>query len=236
MKNNNIEKNINRFLDYLEKKGVAISTISLKKRHINVFFEFINENNLLDRPIADFNQQDFQKYDIFLSKRNIKESTKKTYLLSLSSFLEYMDVPIFLKEEKKETDVQKIVNYYFETKGYSLEKIKDDIKKSKIIYSRYTKPAKDLLHLTGSVNNAKRAIDKVAVWARSRNLDYAIETIFKKWLEIDNLKPKEKKKKSYYRNDPMVWSNTKKKWFVISKNGDWLEFAGDENEIECREE
>ncbi|MCK4474088.1 hypothetical protein KAU40_02395, partial [Candidatus Parcubacteria bacterium] len=75
---------------------------------------------------------------------------------------------------------------------------------------------------------------KVAEWAKSRNLDYAIETVFKKWLELDRLKPKEVVKKPFYRDDPMVWSRAKRKWYVIDKDGTWLEFADQESEIEWR--
>ena len=95
------------------------------------------------------------------------------------------------KQIQEETVIQEIVNHYFYTKGLSLEQIKDNAKKKKIIYSRFTRPAKQLLELAGSVKKAKAAIDKVAEWAKSRNLDYAIETVFKKWLELDRLKPKE---------------------------------------------
>jgi hypothetical protein len=115
-----------------------------------------------------------------------------------------------------------------------LERIKKDAKKKKIIYSRFTRPAKQLLVLAGSVRKAKAAIDKVADWAKSRNLDYAIETVFKKWLELDRLKPKEIVKKPYFQGDPLVWSGAKRKWYVISKDGDWLEFAGKEDEVEWR--
>lgn len=132
------------------------------------------------------------------------------------------------KENKiKETDIQKIVNHYFYSKGLSLDEIKKNAKKRKIIYSRYTRPAKQLLELAGSIKKAKNAIDKVAQWAQSRDLDYAIETVFKKWLEIDKLKPKKIAKKPFYDNQPMVWSQIKKKWFVINEEGEWLEFAGD---------
>jgi len=137
-------------------------------------------------------------------------------------------------KRKKETDIQKIVNHYFHTKGLSLEEIKNDARKKKIIYSRFTRPAKQLLELAGSVKKAKSAIDKVAEWAKSRKLDYAIETVFKKWLELDRLKPKEVVKKPYYRGDAMIWSETEKKWYVISEDGDWLEFAGEESDIEWR--
>src|SRR3989344_5017411 len=109
------------------------------------------------------------------------------------------------EELKKETAIQQIVTYFFETKGVDLDELKRSAKKKKIVYSRFTKPAKQLLELAGSIEKAKEAIDKVAQWANSRGLDYAIETVFKKWLELARLKPKEIVKKPYYRGDPMVW-------------------------------
>lgn len=138
------------------------------------------------------------------------------------------------KKEQRETAIQKIVNHYFYTKGLSLGEIKKSAKKRKIIYSRFVRPAKQLLELAGSAKKAKQAITKVAEWAKSRNLDYAIETVFKKWLELDRLKPKEIVKKPHYDEMPMVWSETRKKWYVIDKGGEWKEFAGKESEIEWR--
>ncbi len=136
----------------------------------------------------------------------------------------------------EETAIQQIVNHYFYTKGLTLEQIKEDAKKKKIIYSRFTRPAKQLLVLAGSVKKAKGAIDIVARWARSRKLDYAIETVFKKWLELDKLKPKEIVKKPYYQGNPMIWSQAKRKWYVITPENDWLEFAGKEEDLEWRTE
>ncbi|PIZ76589.1 MAG: hypothetical protein COY04_01285 [Parcubacteria group bacterium CG_4_10_14_0_2_um_filter_7_35_8] len=138
------------------------------------------------------------------------------------------------RKQQEETAIQKIVNHYFYTKGLSLDQIKKDAKKKKIIYSRFTRPAKQLLVLAGSVKKAMVAIDKVAQWANSRKLDYAIETVFKKWLELDRLKPKEIVKKPYFQGDPLVWSESKRKWYVISRGGDWLEFVGKEEEVEWR--
>jgi len=140
----------------------------------------------------------------------------------------------YFEELKEETAIRQIITHYFETREVSLEQLKRNAKKRKIVYSRYTRPAKQLLELAGSVKKAKAAIDKVAEWAKSRNLDYAIETVFKKWLELDRLKPKEIVKKPYYREDPMVWSEAKKKWYVIDRDGNWLEFAEKESEIEWR--
>jgi len=130
-------------------------------------------------------------------------------------------------KEKKETEIQEVVNHFFYTKGYTLEQVKEDAKKRKIIYSRFTRPAKELIELAGSKEAAKKAITTVAEWAKSRKLDYSIETVFKKWLELDKLKPKEIIKKPFYDDQQMVWSQIKKKWFVINDSGEWLEFAGD---------
>ncbi len=135
---------------------------------------------------------------------------------------------------KEETAIRRIVTFYFKTKGLSLEELKSDAKKRKIVYSRFTKPAKQLLQLAGSIEKAEKAMRIVAEWAQSRKLDYAIETVFKKWLEIDQLKPKEIVKKPFYGNRPMVWSETKKKWFVISTDGEWLEYCDKEDKIEWK--
>jgi len=135
---------------------------------------------------------------------------------------------------KDETAVRQIVTYFFESKGLGLKELKENAKKRKIVYSRFTKPAKQLLDLAGSINKAKEAIKKVADWANSRKLDYTIETVFKKWLELDRLKPKEIVKKPFYNGNPMIFSETKKKWYVINKFGEWLEFADKESTIEWK--
>jgi len=138
------------------------------------------------------------------------------------------------RKKKEETDIQKIVNHYFKSKGLTLDEIKKNARKRKIIYSRFTRPAKQLLELAGSVLKARKAIDKVARWAQSRNLDYAIETVFKKWLELDRLKPKEIVKKPFYNDNPMVWSQSKRKWYVVTPDGEWKEFAGQEDDIKWK--
>lgn len=153
-----------------------------------------------------------------------------------SKIIEYLEKGKikYYEELKEKTAIRDIITFYFQTKGVSLEKLKNDSRKKKIIYSRFTKPAKELLTLAGSIEKAKQAIAKVAEWAKSRNLDYAIETVFKKWLELDRLQPKEIVKKPYYRGKPMVFSETRKKWYVIDDNGEWLEFAGKQSDIEWR--
>ena len=140
----------------------------------------------------------------------------------------------YLEDLREETAVRQIVTYFFETKGVDLAELKKNARKRDIVYSRFTKPAKQLIELAGSPQIAKTAIKKVADWANSRKLDYAIETVFKKWLELDKLKPKEIVKKPFYRGDPMVWSENRKKWYVITSGGEWLEYADKEELIEWR--
>ncbi|MDO8529906.1 MAG: helix-hairpin-helix domain-containing protein [bacterium] len=151
-------------------------------------------------------------------------------------------------ELQEETSIRQLVTHFFKSKGLSLQELKENAKKRKIIYSRFTKPAKQLLELaqdasesgsagspvSGSLEKAKQAIDTVAAWANSRKLDYTIETVFKKWLELDRLKPKEIVKKPFYNGDPMVYSEAKRKWYVISKQGEWLLFADKESAIEWK--
>ena len=166
--------------------------------------------------------------------RRLKRKSKKTPKESLRLPTGQVKIGQLTLPLKLANDIQRIVNHYFYTKGLTLKEVKESAKKRKIIYSRYVKPAKQLLELAGSFKKAIEAIDKVADWAKSRNLDYTIETVFKKWLELDRLKPKEIVKKPYYQGNPMVWSETRKKWYVISPEGDWLEFADKEEEIEWK--
>jgi len=139
-----------------------------------------------------------------------------------------------ITKEEKESEIQQVVNHFFYSKGFTLDEIKESAKKKKIIYSRFTRPAKQLIDLAGSVKKAEEAITTVANWAKSRDLDYSIETVFKKWLELGKLKPKDIVKKPFYRNQPMVWSQTKRKWYVIDDGGEWLEYADKEDKIEWR--
>ena len=140
----------------------------------------------------------------------------------------------YYEDLKQETAIKQIITHYFETKGVGLGELKTNAKKRKIVYSRYTKPAKQLLELSGSVEKAKKNITTVAEWANSRDLDYAIETVFKKWLELDRLRPKELVKKPFYDGNPMYFSETKKKWYVVAPTGEWLEFADKKSKIEWR--
>ncbi len=139
----------------------------------------------------------------------------------------------FYEKLKKETAIRQVITHYFETKNISLQSLKKQAKKKQIIYARYTRPAKELLELTNySITKAKKSIKTVADWANSRDIDYTIDTVIKKWLELDKLKPKKLKKKAFYEGQEMREKN--KKWFVITANGEWLEFADKKDKIEWK--
>ena len=219
MSNKELSKIFYEIAELLEINGVAYKPTAYRKaasvlenleKDISLIYKKRGLNGIKEIPrIGDSIAKKIEEY---LKKRKIK----------------------YYEELKEETAIRQIVTHYFKTKDVSLAELKRNAKKRRIIYSRFTKPAKQLLELAGSVKKAKQAIDKVAEWAKSRGLDYAIETVFKKWLELDRLKPKEIVKKPFYQGNPMVWSDTRKKWYVISPEGEWLEFADKEDKIEWR--
>ena len=129
------------------------------------------------------------------------------------------------KTKKKETDVQKIVNRFFELKDWA-NKPKEFYQNNKIIYGRHVKPAKQLLELVAmedrDIHYAINRLEKLAMWAISREFDWSLETVIKKYLEIDKLT--EKEKKPYWKNQPMYQRGGR--WWVVTHNGEHLQFMG----------
>ncbi len=225
MINKEISKIFNEIAALLEIKGDSTF-------RINAYKKAIKSLNSLQKDVANIYKESGLKG--LKEIPGIGESTAKKIEEYIKSANQGGGKIKYFEDLKEETGIRQVITHFFESKGLGLQELKENAKKRKIIYSRFTKPAKQLLVLAGSIEKAKQAIDKVAQWANTRKLDYAIETIFKKWLELDRLKPKEIVKKPFYKGDPMIWSETKKKWFVISKHGEWLEFADKENTIEWR--
>jgi len=90
-------------------------------------------------------------------------------------------------EEKKETDIQQIVNHFFYKQGLELDDIKEQAKSGEINYARHTRAAKQLLTLVETVDKAKQAIDTMDKWSKDTGLDYTIDTTIKRWWEIKHL-------------------------------------------------
>lgn len=129
---------------------------------------------------------------------------------------------------KQSNRVSLLVNYFFELKGWA-DKDKNFYIKNQIVYARFTGPAKKLLTLCDEdIDRAKERLKKLSEWAISCGLEWGIDTVLKKWYELDTLKAKEKKQ--YYRGDLIVESRGKK-WVV--QNGEFLEF--DEGNVDPKE-
>jgi DNA polymerase/3'-5' exonuclease PolX len=220
MSNQKLAKIFYETADLLEIEGGLVFRINAYRKAANIIENLQKDLSLI------YNEQGMKGLKEI---RGIGDGTRK----KIEEFLKKGKIKYY-EELKEKNAIRDVVTYYFKTKGVSLDELKKNAKKRKIIYSRFTKPAKELILLSGSVEKAKEAIKKVAEWASSRNLDYAIETVFKKWLEMDRLRPKEIVKKPFFQGKQMIWSETRKKWYVISDSGEWLEFAGKKAEIEWK--
>jgi hypothetical protein len=129
------------------------------------------------------------------------------------------------KTKKEKTPIQEIVDYFFELKGWQ----DSDIKEKKVIYSRYVKPAKDLLDLCNdNVGGAKKRLEIIKNWADSQEIEWGIETVFKRWLDLEKL-PQEREKKAFINNSRAYQKGNK--WFIIYPNGEHKEFVGDKKDI-----
>jgi len=129
------------------------------------------------------------------------------------------EIRIKNKENTPPTAVQEVIQYFFSLKGWAY-KGTDSEKK---LFRRYLRPAKDLLELCESdIPAAKECLDKISVWAKSRELDWSIETVFKKWYEIDLLKPKEKK--PHWDGCRIFQKVAGGRWWIV-RNGEILELG-----------
>ena len=121
------------------------------------------------------------------------------------------------------TSVQELVEYFFQLKGW--------VDKSRPIFSRFVRPAKDLLELCDdSIVGAKEKLDLTKRWADSAQLDWSIETVFKKWNDLAYLPEAiEKNKKAYIGSDRAYQKDDD--WYVILPNGEHKKWIGPLNEI-----
>ena len=115
--------------------------------------------------------------------------------------------------------LRSVVDYFFELKGWDYKGAQ------KSIYGKFTKSGKELLELCdGNVAEAKICLDKLSTWAKSRDLDWSIETVFKKWMELDDLKPKEKK--PYWDGCRIFQRSTGGRWYIM-RGGEIKELGRD---------
>jgi hypothetical protein len=131
------------------------------------------------------------------------------------------------KKKKEPTNVQEIVNYFFELKGWN-DKPKEFYQKNKILYGRFVKPSSQILELCDqNVSYAKDRVNRIFLWADSNSLDWSLETVIKKFLDIDKLR--EREKKPTWQGNPMYKRGGR--MFVIMPNGEHKEFTNKHSEI-----
>ena len=116
--------------------------------------------------------------------------------------------------------IKQIIEEYYLLKGWKYE---NTIPQQKL-WRRNLRPAKELLELCEkNLDEAKYCLRKVGEWAKSKELDWSIETVFKKWYDIDSLKPKEKK--PYFEGKRIFQKVPNGKWWCIYPDGEIKELG-----------
>jgi len=115
----------------------------------------------------------------------------------------------------------KLVESFFILKGWEYDKTKQ------ALFRRHLRGAKDLLELCDEdINLATHKLNQIKYWADSKNLEWSIETVLKKWYDLDLLSVRvEAEKKSFIGND-RAYKNNKGRWHVILPNGEHKEYIG----------
>ena len=171
--------------------------------------EWVVAKRLMNKPFSQTaNDDSSQTANKSLAKRlPKKEIVKKDDKQTLS------------QATKPKTSIQLVVENYFELKGIAKEQ-------HRAIFGRHVRPAKDLLELCGGdLDVAKDKLKKICDWANSCEIDWSIETCFKRWHEIDGLSQQiEKRKKAYIEGDRAYQKDDD--WFVITKTGEHRKYIG----------
>lgn len=140
--------------------------------------------------------------------------------------------PVLRKKKKVDlTSIQEVVHYFFKLKDWNYEK---DKKKLGPVFRRYLRPAKELLKLANNdIGRAKHYLEIIKRWADATNLEWSIETVFKRWFDIINEKlPQEPKKNPYYQGN-LMRKGYDGRWRIFI-DSQWKIFAGKESEIEWK--
>lgn len=120
------------------------------------------------------------------------------------------------KEEKPNIPAL-VVSEFYRLKGW------DRLSAPARTFSSHLRAAKQLLEITGGFDGAAKKLQQVKSWAEARDLEWAIETIFKKWEELE--KPVlEKAKKPYIDGDRAYEKNGD--WYIINSSGEHKKYIG----------
>jgi phage replication O-like protein O len=166
----------------------------------------------------------FNKYNRTWRLVNTPLLVKSGDTTSKLNDMEVVNTPLHTKDNTKDniqkTPLQEVVAHYFLLRGWS-QFSKEDFAKKRILYARFVKPGKDLLEMCdGNVQEAKNKLDIIARWAQAREIDWGIETVFKRWFDLDKL-PQEKPKRPTADGMPAFQKNGR--WFAKTPEGDTVE-------------
>lgn len=118
-----------------------------------------------------------------------------------------------------------IISEYLKTKGILLDL---DTPSHRIVYRRSLRAAKELLECAGGdVAKALEGLHRVSRWAKSKRLDYSLETTVKRYLE-DNTPEQRPYINQYGKRYDLRLRNGE--WFVLD-NGRWYKYSGSKKDI-----
>lgn len=122
--------------------------------------------------------------------------------------------------KKSNNRTWELVEYFFSLKEWPM---------NNGIAKRYLRASKDLLQACdGNVDLAKEKILKVKEWAGLKVLDWSLETVLKRWFELDS--EVGASKRAYIDGDP-AYQNANGDWMVILKDGRHVKWVGSLTEI-----
>ncbi len=131
-----------------------------------------------------------------------------------------------INKNKMKKDIEEVIRFYMDTKDWEVSD-----KEFPLVARSFKSDADKLLRLGKDVEKVKRKTKLTKKWCESRDLEWSLGTVVKKW--FDKMKPKKEKKHPYYRGQRMYEKGDT--WFVIPNDGGkHLEFSGSKEDIEWK--
>lgn len=117
------------------------------------------------------------------------------------------------------TTQQGLIHFYFTLRGWAYA---EGDPKSMILFRRFLRPTRDLLTLCDhDLQRAQAAIIRVKNWAESIQLSWSMETVIKKWNELDKL---DVKLTPFIDGDRAQQRGDN--WWVLPYHGAWVRYDG----------
>ena len=106
----------------------------------------------------------------------------------------------YKKNMKSGPDHVHLIAHYWDVKGKDFDEKKDAQKAIR----RFVKSARSLLIISGNdIEKAKENLTVVGEWANNRGLEWTIETVLKKYIEIGTIKQEKEENLNKIKNAQM---------------------------------